>query len=160
MKIIVCLFSTVIDVLLLNILRFDSSNITFCYPMFTITCISYLSCFYNTANRKNYYFIVLISAIIYDTFAVGNLLISIFCFELIAFINIKMRKNFQNNLFNSIIRLLISIFSYDFTFVCLLYIVDYKTFSINLLFYKYFNSIFLNVLYLIIIFFVLKNKKA
>ena len=154
MKLLICTFSTFLDVLLLNIFKFDINNISFFYPMFTIASITYISCFYNNASRKNYYFIVLLSAILYDTFAVGNLLITVFSFLFIAFVNIKMRKNFHNNLLNLIIRLL-----NDFIFLSLLVVIGYKSFNIYEVLYKVYNSIFINLLYVIIMFYVLKTKK-
>ena len=81
MGILLCIFSAFLDILLLNIFRFKVSEIVFLYPMFTLTSIIYISTFYNSSSRKNYYFLVLITAIIYDTLAVNNLLISITAFE-------------------------------------------------------------------------------
>ena len=160
MGILLCIFSAFLDILLLNIFRFKVSEIVFLYPMFTLTSIIYISTFYNSSSRKNYYFLVLITAIIYDTLAVNNLLISITAFEIIAYLNMKLRENFHNNLFNLIIRLLISLFVYELVFSSLLVIVGYQTFDIYKLIYKYINSILINLFYLIMMFFVLKNRRG
>lgn len=160
MKLILALISIIIDLFLLNIYRVTASNLNYFYPMFTIISLIYICNLYSNANRKNYYYFVFLIAIIYDTLVTNNLLITVFLFEIIAYLNIKLKKNFSNNLFNNIIRAFISILIYDLSFHLLLVIVRYQTFNITKVIYKVSHSLVLNIIYLSVMFFVLKNKKA
>jgi len=160
MKLLIMFFSMFLDILLVNIFRFTGYNISYFYPMFTISSVVYISNYYLHYNRKNYYFIVLLISIIYDTLSVNNLIITIPLFLLIAYLNIKLRKNFKTNLFNNIIFLIISILIYDLGFHLLLVLVKYQELNLVRLFYKFTHSLIINVIYIIVMFLVLKRKKA
>ena len=159
MKYLISFISIVIDILLLNVYRITPMNLNYFYPMFTITSLVFISNLYLNSNRKNYYYFVLIIALIYDSVVNNNLLITISLFEVIAIINIKLKKHLSNNLFNNILRTILSIFIYDFLFHLLLFIVRYQDFSIIKVFYKFYHSLILNIIYITVMFFVLKNKK-
>ena len=160
MKLLLALISIIIDLLLLNIYRVTSLNLNYFYPMFTISSLVYICNLYTNANRKNYYYFVFLIAVIYDTIVTNNLLITVLLFELIALINVKIKKNFSNNLFNNILRTIISISIYDMLFHLLLVLVRFQDFNIIRVLYKVTHSIIINVAYVIIMFFVLKNKKT
>ena len=160
MKLLLAFVSIVMDLLLLNIYRVTNLNLNYFYPMFTLSSLVYICNLYSNPNRKNYYYFVLIIAILYDTLVTNNLLITVSLFEIIAFINIKLKKNFSNNLFNNIIRTMLSIFIYDLLFHLLLVFVRYQDFNILKVFYKVSHSLLINLIYVSIMFFVLKNKKA
>lgn len=160
MKLLIIIFSMFLDIFLLNIFRFTSYNISYFYPMFTISAIVYITNYYLHSNRKNYYLLILIIAIIYDTFVINNLIITVTLFEVIAFFNIKLRKIFSSNLFNNIIFLILSIFIYDLAFHLLLVVVNYQQLSLNRVIYKVSHSLIINIIYMITMFLVLKRKKA
>lgn len=160
MKLFIVFLSTILDILLLNILNFSSYNISYFFPMFTITSIVFISNFYSNKIRKNYYMITLLCSIIYDTLTINNLLITITLFEVTAVFNMWLKNRINNNLFNNIIRLVLSIFVYDSLYVLLLFLGQYKQIDFSLLIYKISHSILLNVIYFSTMFLVLKNKKA
>lgn len=160
MKLLLAFVSIVMDLLLLNIYRVTNLNLNYFYPMFTLSSLVYICNLYSNPNRKNYYYFVLIIAILYDTLVTNNLLITVLLFEIIAFMNIKLKKNFSNNLFNNVIRTMLSIFIYDLLFHLLLVFVRYQDFNILKVFYKVSHSLLINLIYVSIMFFVLKNKKA
>lgn len=160
MKFIIILISMILDLLILNVFNFSITNIPYFYPMFTITSIVYISNLYTYAFRKNYYLLVIITSIIYDCFAVGNLLLSVPAFMVVAFINMEIKKRFSNNLFNNIISVITSIIIYDLTFHLLLVSVNYQSIDFYMLFYKITHSLIINIIYIVIMFLVLKNKKA
>lgn len=159
MKFILIVIAIFLDVFLNNVFNFGIYSLTYFYPMFTVATISYLSNLYNNANRKNYYVLVLIVSILYDSIIINNLLISITVFLSIAFINVKLKNNLSNNLINNILRLILSIICYDIIFYLLLVVVGYQNFDINRLVYKITHSIIINVIYMSIMFLVLKEKK-
>lgn len=159
MKFILIVIAIFLDVFLNNVFNFGIYSPTYFYPMFTVATISYLSNLYNNANRKNYYVLVLIVSILYDSIIINNLLISITVFLSIAFINVKLKNNLSNNLINNILRLILSIICYDIIFYLLLAVVGYQNFDINRLVYKITHSIIINVIYMSIMFLVLKEKK-
>ena len=160
MKFLLVIISIILDIVFNNVFFSSANNISYFYPMFTISCVVYLSNFYSNANRKNYYVLVLFIAIIYDVFVINNLLISISLFIVIAIINMKLKNFLSNNLINNIIRLIISIVCYDLLFNLLLVIVGYQVFNISRIIYKVTHSLIINVIYLSIMFLVLKDKKA
>ena len=159
-NIILILVSIFFDLLIVNIYRITSFNLNIFYPMFTISMVSYISYNYNNANRKNYYFISLVSAIIYDTLAVNNLIITIVLFLFVAFFNIKAKRFLQNNLFSYIIKVLLSVIIFDMGFYIILVLFRYERLSVFYLFYKIYNSLLLNIIYTIMLFMVLRRRKA
>ena len=158
MKLLLVILSILLDLFFSNII--NSFSIPIFFPMFTISSIVFISNFYKHQNRKNYYCFVLLISIIYDTFFINNLLITCLLFEVIAFINIKIRKIYSNNLVLNVMSLLLSILVYDTLFHSLLVIVNYQSFDLNRLIYKYTHSILLNVVYVLFMFIVLKPKKV
>ena len=160
MNLLIVFISMFFDMLLFNIFKFTSFSISFFYPMFTIASIVFISNLYKYPNRKNYYYFVIIVSIIYDTIFINNLVISISLFLVIAIFSMFFKKHFSNNLISNIIRLIVSIFMYDFLFHILLVVGRYQSLNINRVMYKVTHSIIINLLYVIIMFLVLKPKKA
>lgn len=160
MKFLLVMVSMFLDVIFNNIFIISINNISYFYPMFTITSVVYLSNFYTNPNRKNYYVLVLLIAIVYDCIVIGNLLISISLFLSIAILNIKLKNHLTNNLINNILRLILSIICYDLLFNLLFVIVGYKVFDISKIIYKITHSLIINIIYLVVMFLVLKPKKT
>lgn len=160
MKLILIVLSIVLDVLFSNMFSFSLYKIPYFYPMLSITVLVYLSNFYNNPNRKNYYVLAFIIALIYDSLITNNILITALIFEIIAIFNIKFKILFANNLINNILRLIISIFVYDLVFFIFLNFIGIQNFNLSLLIYKFIHSLFINIVYISLMFFVLKEKKA
>lgn len=157
MKILIIIFSLFLDFLLSNI---NYSLLSYFYPMITITTIVYLSNFYTNSNRSNYYLLVFLTSIIYDSIFVGNLLITVSSFIIVAILNMFLKRHLRSNLFNNILMLILSIILYEVFILLLLFVVGYKSFEFGMLLYKITHSLLLNTIYIIIMFLVLKPKKA
>lgn len=157
MKILIIIFSLFLDFLLSNI---NYSLFSYFYPMITITTIVYLSNFYTNPNRSNYYLLVFLTSIIYDSIFVGNLLITVSSFMIVAILNMFLKRHLRSNLFNNILMLILSIILYEVFILLLLFVVGYKSFEFSMLLYKITHSLLLNTIYIIIMFLVLKPKKA
>lgn len=157
MKILIIIFSLFLDFLLSNI---NYSLFSYFYPMITITTIVYLSNFYTNSNRSNYYLLVFLTSIIYDSIFVGNLLITVSSFMIVAILNMFLKRHLRSNLFNNILMLILSIILYEAFILLLLFVVGYKSFEFSMLLYKITHSLLLNTIYIIIMFLVLKPKKA
>ena len=157
MKILIIIFSLFLDFLLSNI---NYSLFSYFYPMITITTIVYLSNFYTNSNRSNYYLLVYLTSIIYDSIFVGNLLITVSSFMAVAILNMFLKRHLRSNLFNNILMLILSIILYEVFILLLLFVVGYKSFEFGMLLYKITHSLLLNTIYIIIMFLVLKPKKA
>ena len=160
MKILLSIISILLDIVFNNVFTSAVNSISYFYPMFTITSIVYLSNFYSNANRKNYYVLILFVSIIYDSFVINNLLISISLFISIAIVNIKLKNYLANNLINNFLRLILSIILYEILFNLLLVIIGYKMFDIHKIIYKVTHSLIINIFYLALMFLVLKEKKS
>lgn len=157
MKILIIIFSLFLDFLLSNI---NYSLLSYFYPMITITTIVYLSNLYTNPNRSNYYLLVFLTSIIYDSIFVGNLLITVSSFMIVAILNMFLKRHLRSNLFNNILMLILSIILYEVFILLLLFVVGYKRFEFSMLLYKITHSLLLNTIYIVIMFLVLKPKKA
>lgn len=157
MKILIIIFSLFLDFLLSNI---NYSLLSYFYPMITITTIVYLSNLYTNPNRSNYYLLVFLTSIIYDSIFVGNLLITVSSFMIVAILNMLLKRHLRSNLFNNILMLILSIILYEVFILLLLFVVGYKSFEFSMLLYKITHSLLLNTIYIVIMFLVLKPKKA
>lgn len=157
MKILIIIFSLLLDFLLSNI---NYSLLSYFYPMITITTIVYLSNLYTNPNRSNYYLLVFLTSIIYDSIFVGNLLITVSSFMIVAILNMFLKRHLRSNLFNNILMLILSIILYEVFILLLLFVVGYKSFEFGMLLYKITHSLLLNTIYIVIMFLVLKPKKA
>ena len=157
MKILIIIFSLFLDFLLSNI---NYSLLSYFYPMITITTIVYLSNFYTNSNRSNYYLLVFLTSIIYDSIFVGNLLITVSSFMAVAILNMFLKRHLRSNLFNNILMLILSLILYEVFILLLLFVVGYKSFEFGMLLYKITHSLLLNTIYIVIMFLVLKPKKA
>ncbi len=157
MKILIIIFSMFLDFLLSNI---NYSLLSYFYPMITITTIVYLSNLYTNSNRSNYYLLVFLTSIIYDSIFVGNLLITVSSFMVVAILDMFLKRHLRSNLFNNILMLILSIILYEVFILLLLFVVGYKSFEFGMLLYKITHSLLLNTIYIVIMFLVLKPKKA
>ena len=157
MKILIIIFSLFLDFLLSNI---NYSLLSYFYPMLTITTIVYLSNLYTNPNRSNHYLLVFLTSIIYDSIFVGNLLITVSSFMIVAILNMFLKRHLRSNLFNNILMLILSIILYEVFILLLLFVVGYKSFEFSMLLYKITHSLLLNTIYIVIMFLVLKPKKA
>lgn len=157
MKILIIIFSLFLDFLLSNI---NYSLLSYFYPMITITTIVYFSNLYTNPNRSNYYLLVFLTSIIYDSIFVGNLLITVSSFMIVAILNMFLKRHLRSNLFNNILMLILSIILYEVFILLLLFVVGYKSFEFSMLLYKITHSLLLNTIYIVIMFLVLKPKKA
>lgn len=157
MKILIIIFSLFLDFLLSNV---NYSLFSYFYPMITITTIVYLSNFYTNPNRSNYYLLVFLTSIIYDSIFVGNLLITVSSFMIVSILNMFLKRHLRSNLFNNILMLILSIILYEVFILLLLFVVGYKSFEFSMLLYKITHSLLLNTIYIVIMFLVLKPKKA
>ena len=128
MKILIIIFSLFLDFLLSNI---NYSLLSYFYPMITITTIVYLSNLYTNPNRSNYYLLVFLTSIIYDSIFVGNLLITVSSFMIVAILNMFLKRHLRSNLFNNILMLIVSIILYE-VFILLLLFVYSLTICIKL----------------------------
>lgn len=157
MKILIIIFSLFLDFLLSNI---NYSLLSYFYPMITITTIVYLSNLYTNPNRSNYYLLVFLTSIIYDSIFVGNLLITVSSFMIVAILNMFLKRHLRSNLFNNILMLILSIILYEVFILLLLFVVGYKSFEFGMLLYKITHSLLLNTIYIVIMFLVLKPRKT
>lgn len=159
MKILIVIISLLVDLILSNVIS-TNSYLAYLYPMFTLTSLVFISNYYSNPNRKNYYMFILFVSILYDSLFMGNLLISITSFMLIGILNIFLKRHLSNNLFNNILRIISSVVIYEIFILTLLFIVGYRGFDINIVLYKIIHSMLLNIIYMMILFLVLKQKKA
>lgn len=131
-------------------------NISLFYPMLTVSLIPFL--FYE--RTKEYYELIFILGLIYDIFYSNIFLFNALIFLLLGKIDIKIMKNFKNNLFMYLLLIITNIILYDIINFFLILITNYSMVNINQLIYKIEHSLLLNILSGFVFYFWFKKSKT
>ena len=107
---------------------------------------------------KNYIIISFILGLIYDITYTGTILLNAFIFLIIAFRIIKLYKTFQMNLFNIIIINICLIILYRFITYLFLFTINTNPFNIITLLESIYSSLILNIIYILLTYFILTRK--
>ena len=125
-------------------------------PLFVVTSFIIL---YKTLHKKNITLrYAIIVGLIYDVFT-DTLFINMICFAVIFLIIKAMFFWMNDNLVNILFIELIVIVSYRIINYLLLCVIGYLTFSYKILYTSIYTSIIINILYLIVLYFINKPKK-
>ena len=155
------LVSLIIITLLLDylLIYFTSSNfnqITLFYPMLTLTLIVFL---YKKEEIKKYFKIVFLIGLFYDILFSYLFLFNSLIFLLFAKIMKKIDKYIRWNLIVSLVLLIVFIFLYDFILFGLIYITGYQSVTFFDLWYKWYNSLLLNISFYLLLSIIFQNGK-
>ena len=155
------LVSLIIITLLLDylLIYFTSSNfnqITLFYPMLTLTLIVFL---YKKVEIKKYFKIVFLIGLFYDILFSYLFLFNSLIFLLFAKIMKKIDKYIRWNLIVSLVSLIVFIFLYDFILFGLIYITGYQSVTFLNLWYKWYNSLLLNISFYLLLSIIFQNGK-
>ena len=146
--IILGFLSLIFDVLILNFSKYLFSHLSLLFPYLTLT---YLICnfyFFNLKNKK----IIIILSILYGI-VINNIALTLINVSIIWLIIKFFKNNFKDSFFSFFIMLITCIFLYDFLSFAFLSSLRLINFNIFNFVYKFYNSIFLNILYGLVLYF-------
>ena len=143
-----------LDYLLIYLIPSFYNNLSFLYPMLTLTLIVFL---YKKVSNKNYLKIIFIIGFIYDILFSYIFLFNSLIFLMFAKIIKKIDKYIRCNLIVNILLVCFFIFLYDLILFLIIYISDYNIVLFKDLIYKFKNSLILNVSFYCLIEFIIKK---
>lgn len=154
-SIVIIIISLLLDGLLTNYLPFLVNNLSLFTPLFTLISISIIYPFYRK-KEKEYYSMVFIIGIIYDLCYTNLLFLNAIMFLIIAIVSKYIYKNFEITFFRLIVYTIIIITIYEFITAGIIGILGLVPITIERIIYKITHSIVLNVIYVEIIYLILK----
>lgn len=148
----------ILDYLLIYYIPSYFSNLNLLYPMLTLVYIIFL---YHKMPYKKYLKRVILIGFIYDLLFSYIFLFNTLLFLFLAKIMKKINRYIRYNMITDILFLIFFIFLYDFILFILVNITYYNKVNIGSLFYKFKNSIILNLIFYFLLVFLdgkLKGK--
>lgn len=130
------------------------NNITYLYPMLTLSLIVSIS-----SNKDAYLKYSLIIGFIYDLLYSTIFLYNTLIFLMLAKINKKILNSIRESFIIRIILLILNIIIYDSISFLIVYLTKYNDVTFLSLFYKISHSLILNILSLFVISFILKKYR-
>ncbi len=153
---IIILITIGLDYLITYFIPSYFNNLNLFYPMLTLTLIIFL---YNKLDNKKYFQTIFITGLIYDFLFSYIFLFNSLVFLLFGKIIKKIDKFIRCNFLVNVILVIVCIFLYDLILFFLVKISNYSIVSFHDLLYKFQNSILLNVIFLLLLNVIFKDKK-
>lgn len=126
-------------------------------PLLTLTSLFAIYPLYKK-NDKSYLFTIITTGIIYDLLYTNLLFFHAIIFYILGKLTQYIHKNYSQNIINTIIYLIIMIVSYESLTSVILYIFKVVPISFSKVFYKITHSILINVIYITIIYSLIKTQ--
>jgi len=130
------------------------NDISYLYPMFTVSLIPILYSYFST---KKYYLTSFYIGIIYDVLYGNIFLFNALLFLLLSKTNSKIYKFLKDNLFIKLVLTILNIMIYDTIYFILIKLSYYNVISVRDLIYKISHSLLLNILVVFVYFFLFKK---
>lgn len=147
--IILGFLSLIFDILILNFSKYLFSNISLLFPYLTLTYIVWNFYFFNLKNKT---FLIILS-FLYGIL-INNIALSLInVFILVLFIRF-LKNNFKDNFLSFLVILVFCLCLYDFLNFSFISLQRLLNFNIFTFLYKFYNSIFLNILYGLFLYFL------
>lgn len=153
--IIIIIISILIDGILTNFLPYLVNDLSIFTPLLTVVSIFIIYPFYRKQNKK-YYKTVFLIGIIYDLFYTNLLFFNAILFLIIALISVFIHKHYEVSCFSIIIYIALIISIYEILTGGIIFIFKLVPISINKIIYKISHSLLLNIIYIEIIYVILK----
>mgnify|MGYP004537033851 FL=1 len=151
---LVTILTIILDGYITYIYPFYFNNITYLYPMLTLSLIVSIS-----SNKDAYLKYSLIIGFIYDLLYSTIFLYNTLIFLMLAKINKKILNSIRESFIIRIILLILNIIIYDSISFLIVYLTKYNDVTFLSLFYKISHSLILNILSLFVISFILKKYR-
>lgn len=145
------IFSLIFEAIISNIVEIDSIFI----PIFLLCSLVII---YPYIDKKNNFLILsIISGFFYDNIFVNSNFISTISFFICAYLIIMLYKILNNNFINSLIAVILTLILYRLSTYLLLILIGYNGITFKLLFRSIYSSLIINIIYSIILYFILKK---
>lgn len=160
MKYMIMITSLLLDGILSNYLPFLPEGLSLFTPLLTLMSIILIYPFYKW-ERKQYFITIFILGIIYDLLYTNLFLANAIFFLSIGILINKLEKRIKLNKISIVFYAIFSIFVYELLIVLSIMIFNLVPITLSRVIYKITHSLLLNVIYVVIIFFLLStsNKK-
>lgn len=152
-KIIISLLIIIIDGILVYYSPAYFNNISYLYPMLTITFLPFI-CF----NNKRCYIYTIFLGITYDLLYSNIYLYNVILFIFLTSIDQKVMKYFKNSLFSFIMMAVINIVIYDIISFLLVILTNYQVVGVSDLIYKISHSLIFNIMSVFVWWFIFKKN--
>lgn len=152
MKAIILIVSFLLEGVISNFVSMDG----FLAPLFTLTALTVIYPLFEESNK--YYKYAFFTGLAYDLFYTDTIIFHAILFCLMAFIITKLNLVLTDNYVNMLVIVGISILSYRvITYLCLA-LVSNMAFNLEALLLSVLKSLIINLLYSVILFFVIKKS--
>lgn len=152
---IIIAISIIFDGLLTNYLPYLENNLSLFTPLLTLVSLFIIYPFYQKQEKK-YYITVFIIGLIYDLLYTNLYFTNGVLFLLIASISVKIQKVFPLDILKIIIYAIILVTLYEISYGLVLFIFNMVPVTIHELLYKILHSLILNIIYMELIYLVIK----
>ena len=153
--IIIVIISLFLDGILTNFLPYLVNDLSLFTPLLTVVSIFIICPFYRKQDKK-YYKIVFLIGIIYDLFYTNLLFFNAILFLIIAFILRYIYKHYEVSWFSIILYIALIIFTYETLTGTIIFIFQLVPITIDKIIYKISHSLLLNIIYIEIVYLILK----
>ena len=150
------IITIILDVLLSNIIPTTYQNITYLFPSILISSLPVL--YLKINNKKLFIIILILIGIFYDLLYSDLSLINLYFFTIYGLIIYNYYKKRKENIINIIILSIIGVISYDIFIFFILVIGKYQNLVIDDLYYKIKNTLFINIIYILLSITTLKSR--
>ena len=141
------IISLILDYYCLNILKFSFGNLSFFFSCLTFVYIITYFYFFKKLDLSLLFIVILYSIVNFSMFF--SLFLILIFYYLVKYFNIYFRKN----IFLFLFFIICCIFLNDLLFCFMLFVFDYMEFKFWFVVYKFVNSLILNILYAIILYY-------
>lgn len=148
----IILISFLLESIISNFINM-SSNIFI--PLFTLSSIVIVFPYYN--KEKEYFKMCLLFGFLYDIVFTNTLFINSVLFLMIGFVTKMLNYYLSNNVFNNTIILIINVILYRLFMYLILILGNVFNFDFMFLFKSIYSSFFINIIYSLIIYFIIKK---
>ncbi|MBR3210435.1 MAG: rod shape-determining protein MreD [Bacilli bacterium] len=152
---IIMILSLLLDGFLTNHLPYLVNNLSLLTPLLTLISILIIFPFYQKNHRK-YFITVFILGIIYDLFYTDLIFFNAVLFLIIAWINVKVQRWTTPNALNLLLQAIGMIILYESFTGIILYAYNMVPVTIDKVFYKITHSLLLNIVYVELLYFIIK----
>ena len=149
-RLLISLILIILDGIIIYYIPSFMNKLNYFYPMLTISFIPFLY------KEKTRYLIVL--GIVFDLLYSNIFLYNVVIFLLLASIDYKIIKYFNNSLVLYIFLSLLNITLYDSILFLLVIVSNYQSITIHDLIYKISHSIILNIMSVFVFYFMFKKR--
>ena len=155
LPVIIIIISFLLDGLLTNYLPYLVGDLSWFTPLLTVVSLFIIYPFYRKEEKK-YFIIVFVLGILYDLFYTNLLFFNAVMFSLVGILSRWIHKNYEMGFIKLIIYAIIIICFYEISTASILWIYHIVPMSISRIFYKISHTLLLNIIYLEIIYILIK----